>query len=302
MQVEFSNWDDVALIPHDCHVHMALDGDDWKAALARHEGKPDEEHIRNVLAAYADAGFTYLRDGGDYCDAGWTARGIAREYGIEYVSSCFAIHAVGSYGAFLGRGFETMRDFETLVDQIVLMGGDFVKVMLTGIMDFDCYGRVTGSTLSPELVRMMVAYAHARGLAVMAHVNGARAVQAAVEAGVDSVEHGYYSDRESRIALADSRTIWVPTLSPVAALIGTDIADDQVLRRILDEQVRAVREVADMGGLVALGSDAGSHGVHHVGAASGELHLLQEALGSSAAQTLSRGFDELRSRFRPRVD
>ncbi len=299
MQVESgTGWNaEGGMLPHDCHVHMALDGDDWKAALARHAGRPDEAHVRKVLAAYADAGFAYLRDGGDNCDAGWLARGIAHEYDIEYVSPCFAIHEEGSYGGFLGRSFADMREFETLVDEVALLGGDFVKVMLSGIMDFDRYGRITGKTLSPEMVRMMVAYAHARGFAVMAHVNGARAIEAAVEAGVDSVEHGYFSDEQSRRALARSGAVWVPTLSPVANLIGAGTADDAVLRRILNEQVEAVREVAEQGGLVALGSEAGSHGVHHVGAAGGELQLMHEALGESCEQVLSRGFDALRSRF-----
>ena len=38
----------------------------------------------------------------------------------------------------------------------------------------------------------MVHIAHEEGFAVMSHTNGCYGVQAAVEAGVDSIEHGNY--------------------------------------------------------------------------------------------------------------
>ena len=49
----------------DCHMHMILDGYEWKSAIARHAEKPDIPWIRSVLAEYQRLGFTYLRDGGD---------------------------------------------------------------------------------------------------------------------------------------------------------------------------------------------------------------------------------------------
>ena len=41
----------------DCHIHMALDGSDWKAALARHKTAPDEAFIRATLKNYQALGF-----------------------------------------------------------------------------------------------------------------------------------------------------------------------------------------------------------------------------------------------------
>ena len=41
----------------DCHMHMILDGVDWKSAIARHKEKPDEAFIRQVLQAYKDLGY-----------------------------------------------------------------------------------------------------------------------------------------------------------------------------------------------------------------------------------------------------
>lgn len=41
----------------------------------------------------------------------------------------------------------------------------------------------------------------------MSHTNGVYGVQAAIEAGVDSLEHGNYMDEECISMLADSRTV-----------------------------------------------------------------------------------------------
>ena len=65
----------------DCHMHMILDGMDWKKAIGRHQDGPDIPFIRKVLAQYREQGFTYLRDGGDRWGAGKAAREIAAEYG-----------------------------------------------------------------------------------------------------------------------------------------------------------------------------------------------------------------------------
>ena len=66
----------------DCHMHMILDGLEWRSAIARHKQQPDVAFIRRVLAIYRDMGVTYLRDGGDRWGAGAKARELAPEYGI----------------------------------------------------------------------------------------------------------------------------------------------------------------------------------------------------------------------------
>ena len=65
----------------DCHMHMILDGYEWKGAIARHREKPDENFIHQVLSTYQKLGYTYLRDGGDRWNAGKRARELAAEYG-----------------------------------------------------------------------------------------------------------------------------------------------------------------------------------------------------------------------------
>ena len=68
----------------DCHIHMVLDGENWKTALERHARGVDIPWVKGVLERYRQAGFTYLRDGGDRWGVGKTARELAPQYGITY--------------------------------------------------------------------------------------------------------------------------------------------------------------------------------------------------------------------------
>ena len=82
----------------DCHMHMILDGYEWKGAIARHKEKPDEDFIRQVLKTYQNLGYTYLRDGGDRWNAGKRSRQIAKEYGINPYGEelCYIIGGLGA--------------------------------------------------------------------------------------------------------------------------------------------------------------------------------------------------------------
>ena len=69
----------------DCHIHMVLDGRDWKAAIAAHRAGPDESLLRARLERYRAAGFTYLREGGDRWGVGAKARALAPELSLIHI-------------------------------------------------------------------------------------------------------------------------------------------------------------------------------------------------------------------------
>ena len=108
---------------------------------------------------------------------------------------------------------------------------------------------------------------------------GDRAVMAALQAGVDSIEHGAYLSESVLLRMAQQRTLWVPTLSTIGNLIGSGRYPDAVLKRLLAQQQEAVRFVAAHGGRIGLGSDAGAWHVMHGQAISDELGYLTAALG-----------------------
>ena len=128
---------------YDCHMHMILDGQDWRAAIARHKERPDEEFLRRALKTYQEQGFVYLRDGGDRWGAGKRARELAPEYRITYRSPLANLCRKGHYGAFIGETYENMKEYADLVRQHRKDGADFIKIMISGLMDFDRFGVLT---------------------------------------------------------------------------------------------------------------------------------------------------------------
>lgn len=244
----------------DCHMHMILDGLEWRSAIARHKQTPDVAFIHRVLAIYRDMGVTYLRDGGDRWGAGAMARQLAPEYGITYRTPLAPLCMKDHYGAFIGRTYGDLKEYAALVKEQKAQGADFIKIMISGLMDFDRFGVLTEEGLPPAMIRELIHIAHEEGMAVMAHANGARTVEAAAEAGVDSVEHGAYQDADSLAAMEASATVWVPTLSTVGNLRGKGRFCETAVQAILDS---ALESLSQYKGLVAPGTDAGAWAVPH---------------------------------------
>ena len=247
----------------DCHMHMILDGVEWKSAIARHAEKPDIPWIRGVLETYRQQGYTYLRDGGDRWGAGAAARKLAPEYGIHYVTPLAPLCCKGHYGGFIGQVYGDLREYAGLVADHRAKGADFIKIMISGLMDFDRAGVLTEEGLSPARIRELRHIAHEEGFSVMAHGNGARTMEAAAIAGVDSIEHGAYSDRDALQAMVESKTVWVPTLSTVGNLRGKGRFDEGAVQEIFRRACEAIAAFAEMGGLIAPGTDAGAWAVPH---------------------------------------
>ena len=277
----------------DCHMHMILDGKNWKTAIERHAKKPHEPFVRQVLDTYRSRGITYLRDGGDRWGAGAIARELAKEYGITYRTPLAPLCKAGHYGAFIGTAFADMNEYAALVQTHKQTGADFIKIMISGLMDFDRYGVLTEPGLNAWEIRQMVSIAHDSGLSVMAHANGARTVEAAALAGVDSVEHGAYLDEAALTAMAEAGCVWVPTLSTVGNLRGKGRFCEEAVEKILESALGNVAAFAKMEGLLAPGTDAGAWAVPH-GCCTEEALF---AMAGVSEEFLARGVDVIRQKF-----
>ena len=169
--------------------------------------------------------------------------------------------------------------------------------MISGLMDFDHYGVLTDEPMPENLICELTKIAHDAGFSVMAHANGDLAVRGAVRAGIDSVEHGAYLTDETLHALAESRTVWVPTLVTIGNLLGDTRFPEAVTRPLLRYQMDAVKKAAALGARIAPGSDAGAYRVFHGQGGLDELALLRRALGDGADEILDRGTAEIQQRF-----
>jgi len=261
----------------ECHGHIFMDGLDLNAAISRHTGAVDTANVRHSLEALAKNGVVYFRDGGDNLNVGLYAKSIAHEYGIHYTTPAFAIHREGRYGKQVGRSYSAISDYHRLVIEAKKAGADFIKVMLSGIMTFKAPGALSCPPLLADEIGALVAIAKDQGMKVMAHVNGSETIQAALEAGTDSIEHGYFMDERCIDLLVQTGAVWVPTLAPVAVFSNAPTDSGAIAGAILKTQMEMITMAFAKGAFVASGSDSGSHGVLHGQGIQTELSLLQEA-------------------------
>ena len=284
----------------ECHAHALMNGVNYREAVALHREKANEEAVRKCLRAYQEAEVSFVRDGGDPYGVASLAARLAPEYGIDYRTPVFAFHRNGHYGEIVGHGFDNLKEFHGLVLKAGEEGADFIKIMTTGLLDFKNHGKVTGEPLEAEEVKEMVHIAHEEGFAVMSHTNGVYGTRAAIEAGVDSLEHGNYMDEETVTMLAESSTVWVPTLVTVRNLIGCGRYEDAILRPIAERAEELLRLAFRKKAKVALGSDAGAYMVPHGSGICQEFDSFCQILGNTSRVTewLQNGEKEIRERFR----
>lgn len=284
----------------ECHAHVIMDGKNYKKAVELHAEHVQDEVIRKHFSAYRDSGVSFVRDGGDSLGVSRRAKELAAEYGIDYRTPVFAIHKEGHYGSIVGRSFRNLKEYYQRVQEARKEGADFIKIMTTGLLDFADHGKVTGTPLDAGEVKEMVHIAHEEGFAVMSHTNGVYGVRAALEAGVDSVEHGNYMDEETVMMLAQSNTVWVPTLVTVRNLMGCGRYADSVIQPIMEHAAANLCLAYKKGARIALGSDAGAYMVPHGKGIRDELDAFLQILGDTpeVRSRLETGEYEIYRRFR----
>jgi imidazolonepropionase-like amidohydrolase len=134
-----------------------------------------------------------------------------------------------------------------------------------------------------------VRVARQRGFKTMVHANGKTPVKIALDAGCDSIEHGFFMGVENLHQMADSRTTWVPTAYTMLALkqrMKDRGQEMDVAQKNFDHQVEQIQMARELGVRIALGTDAGSAGVQHGQALVQEMRVYREA-GFSVEQVVA---------------
>ncbi len=279
------------------HAHVFMDGIDYKESVARFKNGVDRSAVRAALSEYQKRGITFVRDGGDHFGACQYAKSIAAEYGITYLMPIYALFREGNYGRVAGVPYHDLKEYYALVLKAKALGADFIKIMVSGILDFNHFGVVSETNYTLDFVKELVRIAHDEGFAVMAHASGADNIRIAAEAGVDSVEHGYYISSDSFDILSENQIVWVPTAVTSANLQGTGRFDEYEVSKIAAAHKIAIAEAASRGVLIGCGSDAGAYAVLHGQGAVEEYSLLSEIIGPETGSILKSAEQIIRERF-----
>jgi imidazolonepropionase-like amidohydrolase len=203
-----------------------------------------------------------------------------------------AIHRHGRYGGFIGGPMEEFVSARECVETRVKAGADRIKLIATGVIDFEKGAVTTEPQMTTNEIRELVVAAKSLGKQTLAHASGDRGIEHAIEGGVDSVEHGFFVRDDQLAKMRDRQIAWVPTFAPVqeqlnhAGAFGWDQGAVSNLRRILDRHAESLIKAHLMGVQVIAGSDAGSCGVAHGLGLLYELELMERA-GLSAIAVIN---------------
>lgn len=198
--VEIVECPDATVLPGliDTHVHLVTDG--VPLALDLVEGYTDAEIeavVTRSLAAQLAAGVTTVRDLGDRRfvvvdrrDRQRSASGPLGDGGVEptILASGPPLTSRGGHCHYMGGEVAGPVEIDAAVRERIERGVDVVKVMASGGMG-TIGTNVMAAQFSPDEMRLIVDLAHAAGIPVTAHAHALVAVEIAVAAGVDGIEH-----------------------------------------------------------------------------------------------------------------
>ncbi len=261
---------------YECHGHIIADGVSYADAMSRHKNGVDKDYVQRALKTASGCGIGFYRDGGDKYMVSAYAKKIAGEYGIDYRTPVYITHKKGYYGTMYGRSFENLTEYRALVSEAASLGADFIKITVTGMLDFDSTGEIMGPVFGTKELCEAVRIAEGEGFAVMAHVNGADHIKSALEAGVKSIEHGFWPDSSVIDYFLQTGAVWVPTCATAYNLIGSGRYSDAVMRHIHETQKNVLMEAYGRGVLIASGSDCGAWRVPQGSGTLDEIAILKD--------------------------
>jgi imidazolonepropionase-like amidohydrolase len=293
----------------DAHVHLSGDpGGDY-----RDEAVDTDEWLALVGAKNARitalAGFTTVRDVGSAPMVGFALRRATRDGiipGPRILSSGPAISIVGGHGDVSGFRPEVIQALGVnntctgaeqcaeRVRQFARAGADLIKITATGGV-LSQQARGLGQHFTDAELKAIVDTAHSLGLRVAAHAHGARGIESAARAGVDSIEHGTFADARAIAAMKASGSVLVPTLmafTGVRERIGKGIytpAVEEKARQALSHLGEATRAARAAGIPVVFGTDAA---VYEHGRNAEEFRQLVDVVGMTPAEAIASATTE----------
>ncbi len=292
----------------DAHVHLFLDGASTDSTVrADHLRRPIEdltEAARANARQTLGCGVTLVRDAGDRHGINHRLRDESADPGSGFVrvrSGGLGVRRARRYGAFMAMDVDDADGIRESVTRLCETN-DEIKIILTGIIDFEAGAVTDEPQFDLAAARLVVDTAREHGRATFAHCSGAKGLAIAVQAGVGSIEHGFFMSREVLEAMAERRIAWTPTFGPVhfqwacPEAAGWSAQTVGNLRRILDDHARHLLLAERLGVPLLLGTDAGSMGVDHGHAVSGEIDRYLEA-GLSLRATLQAATATARRHF-----
>ncbi|MDB4897726.1 MAG: hypothetical protein JWN15_3988 [Firmicutes bacterium] len=247
----------------DSHDHLCIDTGDEHAQAQESDQYHIAKGLRNARRM-VQGGITTLRDVGEkhYNDVVLREALNSGDFPGPRVISCGEFMCrTGGHAWYFGVEVNGPDDVRRAVRQQLKNGAQFIKVMISGGIGTKG-SDPTGQELSDEEIQVLIAEAHRAGRRVAAHIHGGPGARVAIEAGLDTLEHGIYLTREELALMAERGTHLVVTHGFIdAALSLPDVPEHFVTKsRVAKEHYQQrIQWAHELGVKVAAGGD-GVHG------------------------------------------
>lgn len=266
----------------DAHVHITSEFRPGGRIDALTKSDVDEAfdgalYARRTLMA----GFTAVQDVGGSNEAIFSLRDAIADGkvpGPRMKAAGQAVSATGGHGD--ANGFsprisavltsdnvcDGADDCRRAVRQLVKDGADVIKVTATGGVLSNTAAGLDQQLFDDELVAI-VETAESMGRKVTAHAHGTGGINAALRAGIHSIEHGTYLDDESIALFKANNATLVPTVLAGETVTGWDWlppASREKAAEVGPRMVDSLRRAREGGVRVAFGTDTGvsKHGLN----------------------------------------
>lgn len=203
----------------------------------------------------AAAGITTLRDAGTRKGAGLALQSSGSP---RVFSAGWALYPEGGYGGRFGVAVRSREDVHKEILKLRQAGAGIIKVMASGLVSLSQRGAIAPGGFDRPLLELLVVEADALGFKVMAHANGADAVRATCEAGVASIEHGFFMTGEALDRLVKRNVLWVPTvgaLKRAAEAPGAPAGAKEIAEEVIAGHLDMIGKAFQRGVRLGIGTD-----------------------------------------------
>ncbi|MFA6829396.1 MAG: amidohydrolase family protein [Bacilli bacterium] len=272
------------LLPGLINLHTHLFGDGVPKEAISNKGKSQEKLVKLVKTPVGKAylrhlaktnvrnallsGVTTLRSVGDMRYSDVYVRDLinsGKMEGPRMLVSGYAITCPNGHGdGTISIGCKTHEEYLKVIEENVKNKVDLIKITLTsGVMDALDANHPGDVMMSQEDVNFVVEEAHKRGLEVASHTECQEGIRMCLKAGVDTIEHGSFLDKELIKELKNSKSHIITTISPALPSVMlsqeySHYSDTQIAscKIVSDGIISCAKELHDNNLLLGLGTDA----------------------------------------------
>lgn len=254
----------------DVHTHLCFSAglDPFADALREHPARMTLRAV-NSLGAHLDAGVTTIRDVGGLHGIDLQMQHLVDEGQVEGPAVYAAgqlIAMTGGHACMMGIEADGADAVRAAARKNLKNGSRLIKLIATGGV-LTSGVRPGAQQLSEEEMRAAVEEATKVGKRVAAHAQGSEGIDAALRAGVHTIEHGFWLSDYALEVLAQPGKALVPTLAALICMrrMG-DVLPAEILQKLDEAAIphrQSIRRAHAAGCSIAVGTDAGTPGNPH---------------------------------------